>query len=88
MRSRRKIEISLWMAFVIVLLVGGLAAFMLLRHGSIETAEGVIAEIAARTRWFDPTFARTEEEKAPGCTSARLETPPFARGDRSKWRRT
>jgi hypothetical protein len=42
------------------------------RHDSIETAEGVIAEIAARTRWFDPTFARTEEEMAAELTADRL----------------
>jgi hypothetical protein len=34
------------------------------RHDSIETAEQVIAGIAARTRWFEVVFARDEDEMA------------------------
>lgn len=42
-----------------VLIVTATAGF---RHDSIETAEEVIADIATRTGWFEPVFARTDEE--------------------------
>lgn len=42
------------------------------RHDSIETAEQVIAGIAARTRWFDVVFARDEDEMARTLSSGSL----------------
>ncbi len=42
-----------------VLIVTTTAGF---RHDSIETAEEVISDIATRTKWFEPVFARTDEE--------------------------
>lgn len=52
-----------------VLVVTATAGF---RHDSIPTAEGVIAGIAARTRWFEPVYARTEEEAAAALAPERL----------------
>jgi hypothetical protein len=44
------------------------------RHDSIETAEMVIEQIAARTGWFEPVFARTEEEMAEALSPQTLES--------------
>ncbi len=52
-----------------VLVVTATAGF---RHDSIETAEVVIADIAARTGWFEPIFARTEEEAAQALSALAL----------------
>lgn len=47
------------MLAAIVLVVTATAGF---RHESIETAEQVITSIGERTRWFEPRFARVEDE--------------------------
>jgi type 1 glutamine amidotransferase len=57
-----------------VIVVTATAGF---RHDSIPVAEQVIADIASRTRWFDPVFVHTEEEMADALSvealrSARL----------------
>jgi hypothetical protein len=41
------------------------------RHESIETAEQVLSAIAARTGWYDITFARNEEEMAAAFRQSR-----------------
>ena len=43
------------------------------RHeDSIEAAEQVFADIAARTRWFEPVFARNEEEAVSRLSESAL----------------
>ncbi len=42
------------------------------RHDSIETAQQVIAGIAARTRWFDVAFARDEAQMADALSTDSL----------------
>lgn len=44
------------------------------RHESIETAEQVLSDIAARTGWYDITFARNEEEMAAALSAEALKT--------------
>jgi hypothetical protein len=52
-----------------VLIVTTAAGF---RHDSIETAEQVLADIAARTRWFEPVYARTDEEAVEALSASAL----------------
>jgi type 1 glutamine amidotransferase len=53
-----------------VIVVTATAGF---RHEeAIETAESVIAEIASRSRLFEPFFARTEEEAVQALSTASL----------------
>ncbi len=44
------------------------------RHDSIETAEMVIEQIAARTGWFEPVFARREDEMSAALSPQSLQS--------------